>query len=72
MPFKSASQLRKFGAMTGRGEIFKTKFKQWGDETPSVSGLPERASAASRVRSKMEKTPTGLNKLKPRKKLGRV
>ena len=42
MPFKSKAQLRKFGAMVGRGEMSEATFKRWREETPSVKRLPER------------------------------
>lgn len=41
-PFKSKSQLRKFGAMVGRGEISKTTYKKWKKHTPNLKKLPER------------------------------
>lgn len=42
MPFKSKSQVRKFGALLGRGEISKTTFKKWKKHTPSMKKLPEK------------------------------
>ena len=42
MPFKSKSQVRKFGAMVERGEMSQAEFDKWLHETPSVKMLPER------------------------------
>ncbi len=42
MPFMSKAQIRLFGAKTASGEISQDKFKQWRDETPNISRLPER------------------------------
>jgi hypothetical protein len=42
MPFKSKAQVRKFGAMVGRGEISKGTFNKWKKHTPSMKKLPER------------------------------
>lgn len=44
MPFKSKSQMRKFGAMMNRGEISKSKFKEWAHKTRNIKGLPEKVS----------------------------
>ena len=44
MPFRSRSQVRKFGAMVKRGEMSQAKFRQWLNETPSVKRLPERVN----------------------------
>ena len=41
-PFRSKSQLRKFGAMVKRGEMSQKKFDQWLRETPNIKSLPER------------------------------
>lgn len=41
-PFKSRSQLRKFGAMSKRGEISKATFEKWKRHTPNIKKLPER------------------------------
>ena len=43
IPFKSRSQLRKFGAMQKSGEISKATFNKWKKHTPSIKKLPERA-----------------------------
>ena len=43
MPLESKAQLRKFGAMAGRGEITQKTFKHWRDATPNIKKLPERA-----------------------------
>ena len=56
MPFKSLSQLRRFGAMVKRGEISKGKFKQWRDETPNISVLPERLKKKKRKTAKQHYT----------------
>lgn len=42
MPFRSKAQVRKFGAMVGRGEISKATFNKWKKHTPSMKKLPER------------------------------
>lgn len=42
MPFRSKAQVRKFGAMVGRGEISKSTFNKWKKHTPSIKKLPER------------------------------
>ena len=42
MPFKSLSQVRKFGAMLKRKEISKATFEKWVRHTPSIKKLPER------------------------------
>ena len=42
MPFKSRSQVRRFGSMVKREEITKKKFREWLSETLSVEALPER------------------------------
>ena len=42
MPFKSKSQLRKFGAMLNRGEISKATFDKWVKHTPNIKKLPEK------------------------------
>lgn len=41
-PFRSKSQVRKFGAMVKRGEISQRKFDEWLKATPSVKKLPEK------------------------------
>ena len=41
-PFRSKAQVRKFGAMVGRGEISKATFEKWKKHTPSMKKLPER------------------------------
>lgn len=41
-PFKSRSQLRKFGAMVKRGEISQAKFDEWAHATKNIKKLPER------------------------------
>jgi len=42
MPFKSRSQLRKFGALVNRGEMSEATFKRWLEETKNVNKLPEK------------------------------
>jgi len=42
IPFKSKSQVRKFGAMLKRGEISKATFEKWKRHTPDMKKLPER------------------------------
>lgn len=51
MPFRSKSQVRRFGAMVKRGEISKRKFREWLNETPSVGKLPERVNLRGRERA---------------------
>jgi hypothetical protein len=42
-PFRSKSQVRKFGAMLKRGEITQATFDKWVKHTPkSLKKLPER------------------------------
>jgi len=50
MPFRSKSQVRRFGAMVKRGEISKEKFREWLSETPSVKALPERVKSKNKVK----------------------
>lgn len=64
MPFKSKSQVRRFGAMVKRGEVSKKKFQQWLDETPNIKSLPER------IKKKKKKT-TKQTKRKRRKSKNR-
>ena len=42
MPFKSKAQVKKFGAMVGRGEMSKATFNKWKKHTPNIKKLPER------------------------------
>ncbi len=42
MPFKSKSQLRKFGELVKQGKMKPKVFKEWLSATPSVKNLPER------------------------------
>ena len=42
MPFRSKSQMRKFGAMLSRGEISKKKFDEWAHATKNIKKLPEK------------------------------
>ena len=49
MPFKSKSQVRKFGAMVKRGEMTQAEFNKWLHETPSVKKLPERLKSAKKA-----------------------
>lgn len=51
MPFKSKAQVRKFGAMAGRGEISHKKFREWVRATKRAGGfkrLPERVKRGKR------------------------
>lgn len=57
MPIKSRAQLRKFGALAGRGEISERKFKHFRDVTPDISGLPERVTEPN-------KTPRGKKRIR--------
>ena len=43
IPFKSKSQVRRFGVKLERGEISKATFEKWKKHTPSMKKLPERA-----------------------------
>lgn len=47
MPFKSEAQRRKFYAMAERGEISKSKVKEWESETKGK--LPKRVEAKKRA-----------------------
>lgn len=40
MPFKSASQKRKFGELVSQGKMSQQTFDEWNRETPA--NLPER------------------------------
>jgi len=42
MPFKSISQIKKFGAMVKSGEISKATFNKWKKHTPNMKKLPEK------------------------------
>lgn len=46
MPFQSKAQMRKFGALVGRGEMSKDEFRKWLAETPAPKSLPERKKKA--------------------------
>jgi len=48
MPFRSRSQVKKFGAMVKRKEISRRTFREWLDKTPSVKSLPEKVKKQSR------------------------
>ncbi len=41
-PFRSKSQVRKFGAMVKRGDISQATFNKWRKHTPNIKKLPER------------------------------
>jgi len=41
-PFASKSQVRKFFAMEGRGELPKGTAEEWAHETKNIKKLPER------------------------------
>jgi len=47
MPFKSQAQRRKFYAMASRGEISKSKVKEWEAHTPKGKELPESVKHAA-------------------------
>ena len=51
MPLKSKSQLRKFGAMAGRGEISQAEFKEWRDKTKNIKALPEKVKKKKKKKS---------------------
>lgn len=40
-PFASSSQMRKFFAMEGRGELPKGTAERWAHETPDIKHLPK-------------------------------
>lgn len=42
MPYKSHSQMRKFFAMAGRGEISEATAHEWAHKTKNLASLPER------------------------------
>jgi hypothetical protein len=42
MPFKSKTQIRKFGALVKNGEMSQKEFDKWLKETPNAKKLPER------------------------------
>lgn len=42
MPFKSKSQMRKFGQLVKEGKISKETFQEWADSTPNPKRLPEK------------------------------
>lgn len=48
MPFRSAAQRRKFYAMAERGEISKSKVKEYEDATKG--DLPERVRAKAKAK----------------------
>ena len=48
MPFRSKSQLRKFGAMLSRGEISKKKFDEWAHATKNIKKLPEKVKKSKK------------------------
>lgn len=42
MPFKSKSQMRRFGEMVKSGDMTQEKYDQWLKETQNPEALPER------------------------------
>ena len=54
MPFKSASQRRKFYAMLARGEISKAKVEEWEKATKGKK-LPERVKPKKKSTKKRAK-----------------
>ena len=42
MPFRSVSQIKKFGAMVKSGEISKATFNKWKKHTPNIKKLPKK------------------------------
>ncbi len=52
MPFRSKSQLRKFGALVNRGEMSEATFKRWLEETKNVKKLPEKVKKKKKKRKR--------------------
>jgi hypothetical protein len=52
MPFKSKSQMRKFGAMKNKKEISKSTFDKWADETTNKGSLPEKLHKEAKTKGK--------------------
>lgn len=52
MPFKSLSQVRKFGEMMKQGKMSHQEFEKWANETPNMSSLPERIGKKKRRKIK--------------------
>ena len=53
MPFRSKSQVRKFGAMLRRGEISQATFDKWVKHTKgSLKKLPERIKKKKIIKKK--------------------
>lgn len=48
MPFKSKSQVKKFGALERAGKIPKGTTKRWAKHTPNIKSLPARARPKSK------------------------
>jgi hypothetical protein len=42
VPFKSLSQVRKFGSLMKQGKMSHQEFEKWANETPDMRSLPER------------------------------
>lgn len=42
MPFKSKSQMKRFGAMVKEGKMSTEEFKKWEKDTPHISKLPDK------------------------------
>ena len=55
MPFRSRSQVRKFGAMVRRGEMSKEKFEEWLKATPNIKRLPERVKKLKAIKRRRRK-----------------
>ena len=47
MPFRSKSQMRRFFAMEGRGEIPEGTAKRWAGETSKIKALPLKVKMKS-------------------------
>ena len=56
MPFRSKSQVRKFGAMLNRGEISQATFDKWVKHTKgSLKKLPERVKKKKKIKKKKKR-----------------
>ena len=52
MPFKSKSQVRKFGSLVGQGKMSQEEFDKWAHHTKNIKGLPERIGKKKIVKKK--------------------
>lgn len=44
MPFKSKSQMRRFGHLLKEGKMTQEEYDKWAEGTPSMDKLPERTT----------------------------